>query len=74
MTKLRILNWGDYPSLSGWAQRNHGNPYKEKRDIGESTLGRSCDDPSREQIDTGPGAKECWQPLIARKSKEWIIP
>ena len=34
MNKLRILRWGDYPGLSGWAQRDCKCPYW--REGGES--------------------------------------
>ena len=32
--KLRILGWGDYPGIPGWAQCKHKGPYK--REVGGS--------------------------------------
>ena len=40
--KLRMLKWGDYPGLSGWAGCNHRGLYKGKKaaDVSGSELGR----------------------------------
>lgn len=32
---LRILTWEDYHGLSGWAQHNHKDSYKGKRETGK---------------------------------------
>ena len=34
--KLRILSWRDYAGLFKWAQYNHQDPWKWKREAGES--------------------------------------
>lgn len=34
--RLRILGWGEWPGLSRWAQFNHKDPYKGKRETGDT--------------------------------------
>lgn len=44
--KLRLLRWGNYPGLPGWAQCNHGVFIRGRR---ESESQRRCKDESREE-------------------------
>ena len=36
MIKLRILSWRNYAGLCKWAQYNYQDPWKWKREAGES--------------------------------------
>lgn len=68
--KLRILRWGDYSSLSGWAWCNHKGPYK--KDTGEVSQRESNVITEAKSRVMWPQAYEQQQSLIARGKKEWI--
>lgn len=59
MIKFRVLRWGDYSGLSGWAQCN-----QEGRRQGR------CAEGSRGQSAAGPLGKEAGRPPEAGKGQE----
>lgn len=77
--QLRIVRWGDDPSLSSWMQCNNKYPYKGKKEVGESE--DEMQNGSRDQNDgvtsfeyeRGPQANE-YGPRGAGKVRKWIFP
>ena len=72
MIKLRILNWGNDPVFSVWAQYNHRDLYKrEQKSLSRK---RTYDDRSRDWSDVGSWAKESRQFLEPGKSMKCFFP
>lgn len=68
--KLGILRWGDYPSLSQWAQCNYNDIYK--REVRGSESDRMCPG-NKYWSHAGSPTKECVQLLETGKCKETNI-
>ena len=69
--KLRILSWRDYAGLSKWAQYNHQDPWKWKREAGESEemwWQKWDQNDALLALQVEPQAKECNQPLEVGKA------
>ena len=67
--KLRVLRWGGYSGVSGWASCNHSFLWERGRRVSQR---KRHSDSSRDQSDKGSWVEECGQP--PEKGRKWILP